>query len=1114
MHSSKHRSKRLTNVLHGVFAFAVALGVTPGLAAESAPRRIRFDHLTNADGLTQNSILAMTQDRLGFMWFGTFDGLNRYDGHRFKHFRYRPGESSSLASGRIRALAEDRAGHLWIGTDSGLDRLDPLHETITHYRHHPDDPASLAHDEVNALWVDATGALWVGTGGGLHRFDAAGGGAAGGGFARYRHDPQDPASLAHDTVLSIHGDRNGQLWIGTGGGLERFDAGRGGFVHHRHDAGDPASLSHDVVTAIHEDALGTLWIGTGGGLNRFDAAGGGAAGGGFVRYRHDPRDGASLGHDDVRAIHEDASGTLWIGTRGGGLDRFEAEAFLHYRHDSQNPGSLSDDDVISLYEDSFGGLWVGTDGGALNRFDPAQESFLHDRHHAGDPTSLSHDDVMALHEDRSGALWIGTDGGGLNRLEADRARRSFRHYRHDGRDPASLSHDSVFALWEDSVGGLWVGTRQGLNRLDPTRSWFKRYRHDPESPASLPHDDVRALLEDREGVLWIGTQGGGLSRFNPLNQSFVNYRHDPRDPASLSDDNVMVLLEDHAGTLWIGTRGGGLNRLAPARRAFERYPHDPDDPTSLSHGYVRALLEDHMGRLWVGTYGGGLNLLDRQRGTFVHLTQRSGLVNNVVYGILEDDLGRLWLSTNGGLARYEPVTGTWTDYDVRDGLQDNEFNSGAAWHGALNEMFFGGIHGFNSFFPERFTDDGRVPPLYLTSLRVFDREASLARAAPYVEEIELDHRQNFFSFEVAALDFRRSSRNRYRYRLEGFDSAWHHSESRPLASYTKVPPGRYVFRAQASSAGGLWNEEGLAVALVVSPPFWRTWWFHGLEILALAGLAAGVFRFQRRRLEHEQEDELHHQELLRKTEELDFARHVQLSMLPESNLEAEKVEIFGRMITATEIGGDYYDIFPPAKSRKAGKCCIVAGDAMGHGMAAGLVVGMLKAAIVHSLRKPGAKPKPERLVRSLNATLEEALPIRRLGMCLGVAMLDLADLTVELCSMGMPFPYHYRAAEDELVPLELEGLPLGLWRRLEAEPHRLQLAPGDALVMLSDGFPERRDQEDDVWGYEAVEKNLRTFCRTETSAEGIASRLIDACDLFAASREPEDDMTVVVVRAR
>ncbi len=849
--------QRLT--LGGALLASLSVAATPS-PAEVPPvssRDVHFRHLTNKDGLSQNTVFAIAQDRQGFMWFGTKVGLNRYDGYSFRTF------NKGLSEGFIRALREDPEGALWIGTyGGGLNRFDPVTETFTHYKNDPDNPASLSDDDIRALIVDRSGSLWVGTrGGGLNRLETDGS------FTRFQSRPNDPEGLSHNDIRAIVEDRSGNLWIGTyGGGLNRRSPD-GSVTQFRQRRGDPTSLIDNRIRALVEDRNDNLWVGTTDGLARLDPDRRT-----FTHFRHDPATPGSLSDNRVRSLFQDSSGDLWVGTRTG-LNLFDpdSETFVDYHRDPDDPLSLSGESAYSIFEDSSGGLWIGTYNGGLNRFDPAKESFQVYRHDPETPAvSLSADEVSALHADPSGQLWIGTFGGGLNRLDADR--EQFRHYRPDRNDSTSLADNRVSSLLTDSSGELWVGMYDsGLSRFDRETEAFTHYRHDPQDANSLSRDYVRALLEDSSGRLWIGTQGGGLNHFDPTSETFTHYRHDPKEPASLGHDSVVVLSEGLAGSLWVGTYGGGLDHFDPGTRTFTHHRFNPQNPTSLSHDAISAIHRDRVDNLWVGTYGGGLNRFDRETGTFTRFTEANSPMTNAILGLLEDERGRLWLSTNRGLTRFDPTAGHWTSYDIGDGLQDVEFNPGAFDLSPEGEMFFGGNRGFNAFFPERFTDNAFVPPVVLTSFKVFEQEISGDRASSYAEEIELSFEDNFFSFEFAALSFRRPDKNRYLYTLEGLDEGWIDAGSKRDARYTKVPPGDYVFRVKGSNNDGVWNEDGASVRITITPPFWQTPAFYAFEAFMILGLLASAFLIQRRRHKRHEAAALRELDLRRKHEELSAA---------------------------------------------------------------------------------------------------------------------------------------------------------------------------------------------------------------------------------------------------
>ncbi|MCB0156192.1 MAG: GGDEF domain-containing protein, partial [Anaerolineae bacterium] len=480
----------------------------------------------------------------------------------------------------------------------------------------------------------------------------------------------------------------------------------------------------------------------------------------------------------------------------------------------------------------------------LSKFKRSTEVFIHYTNTGGASASLSDSVVWGISEDPAGQLWVGTSSG-LNRIERESG--TVTVYRHQPDDPASLSGDFVPAVLTDHSGTLWVGVDEGgLNRYDPATDSFSAYRFAEEDPTSLSDDDVWSLFEDREGRLWVGTWGGGLNRFNPADETFTRYQPDPANPAGLSNDVIRVIRQDHTGRLWLGTNGGGLVNFDPAAETFTTYLTDPNQMSSLSGNVVRAILEDSRQTLWVGVDGGGLNKFDPATETFVHYREQDGLPNDTIYGIVEDDQGELWLSTNSGLARFDPVSETFKNYTASDGLQSNEFNQGAYFKSGAGELFFGGINGFNAFFPDQIQDNTYQPPVIVTAFQIFDKPVTLAQPLAELTELPLSYRDSVFSFEFAALDYTAPAENQYAYKLEGFDQEWIEAGPRRFATYTNLDGGEYTFRVRGSNNDGLWSEHEVAVKINITPPPWKTWWAYTLYVLAGAGVIFVYIRLRTR----------------------------------------------------------------------------------------------------------------------------------------------------------------------------------------------------------------------------------------------------------------------------
>ncbi len=811
---------------------------------------IRFQRLTVEDGLSQSSVNAIVQGPRGFLWLGTQDGLNRYDGYTFRVYKHDDTDPGSIAHNFVWAVLIDRHGDLWVGTDGGgLDRWDPSRDRFVHHRSVKDDPTTLPHDRVRALAEGPDGTIWVGTDAGLGALDPESGK-----FTRFPVDPADPKGPGHGRVRALHVGKSGSVFVGTdGGGLARLDPGVETFFRYPVGGENPAALGHPRVRTILEDRRGAIWVGTyEGGLHRLDPTSGT-----FVRYTRAEGDPDSLPHDRVRTVFEDRDGVIWVGTDAG-LARYRPDegGFATFRHDPADPNSLGNDRVLSLYQDRGGVLWAATQAG-LSRWNPGVASFAHIRQEGGRKSTLSANVVNAIAEGPEGRIWIGTYGGGLDAW--DRKKGTFENFRNAPSDPRSLADDRVMSLLWDRAGTLWVGTfERGLDRYDPRTRRFEHFRKDPALPGSLAADGVTGIREAPDGTIWVATFGGGLNRFDAESRQFVAYRHDPKDPRSLSSDRVMCLLAATDGTIWAGTEGGGLNRLNPSSGAFERIARDPSAKGALTSDVIWSVLEARDGSIWIGTQGGGLLRLspeDRRAGVdrFTAYTERSGLPNAFVYGILEDEAGAIWISTNKGISRLDPATGAVTNYDTTHGLQSLEFNFGAYAIARSGEMFFGGNNGFNAFHPSRVRRNAHAPQIVLTDIIRYDDDSRAVQPAWSSPALELTHRDQVVSFQFAAIDYTAPERNRYAYRLEGFDDSWIDLGTMRRATFTNLPAGRYILRVRASNNDGHWTEAGLALPIAVLPPPWRTWWAYTLYAGCLLALVLRYLAIQRAKLRREAE---------------------------------------------------------------------------------------------------------------------------------------------------------------------------------------------------------------------------------------------------------------------
>ncbi|MDX2153663.1 MAG: two-component regulator propeller domain-containing protein [Bryobacteraceae bacterium] len=782
---------------------------------------LKFAHLTTRDGLALDNVVSILQDRRGFMWFATGDGLNRYDGHSFVVYKNNPRDPLSLSANYIRDLLEDDQGNLWLVVHPGINKFDPTTERTTRYSPDPKNPNSLSGHAAWSIARDSRGHLWIGMADtGLDRFDPA--------TQTFTHYAKDSDGQPVGWITRLLEDRRGDIWFVGDRGLFRLRLENG------RPSGPPALIQRLSADDFFEDQAGDFWILAHSprvALVKYERRTGG-----LVEYPI----GVGAARVDSGRLLEDGINGIWVPSSQGMLyfDR-RAERFTQiFQHDDTNPHSLSDNSVARIYRDRAGLLWVATRDGGLNILNFQQEQFGHYRHRPGDANSLSPGKVTAMHEDTNGVLWVGSFPRALDRL--DRKTGEVTHFLPGPPNGNSIGRgNELNCVYKDSRGYLWVGGMgAGLDRFDERTGRFKHYRHNPADPHSLMTNDVVRLYEDANGDLWVG-QFGGVSRLDTLTDRFTNYRPGPPGSTSL-EYTISAFHRDRSGTLWLGTWSGALSRFDDRNNTFVNSAVERGKPGRLQGGSIFAIHEDGAGNLWLAT-SQGVYRYDRRRDTFTQYTEIQGLPTMDVMGVLADRAGRLWFSTKKGISRFDPRTETFRTYDVSDGLWGNDFTQSCYQQGRSGEMFFCGRHGITVFSPEAIRDNPYIPPVVITSLKIFNEappignKSELHKAIPYVDSLTLPYRKNVFSLDFAALSYANSHKNRYRYKLENFDGGWREAASRaPMATYTNLDPGRYIFRVQGSNSDGVWNEEGVSLPILITPPWYRT------DLFVASCIATGV----------------------------------------------------------------------------------------------------------------------------------------------------------------------------------------------------------------------------------------------------------------------------------
>jgi ligand-binding sensor domain-containing protein len=790
---------------------------------------LKFDHLDNIRALNYRSITAITQDAQGFIWYGSQDGLLRYDGYDVKVFKNEIGNPNSLSDNNIRALEADTLGNIWIATQGGgLSCYVTKEERFINYKNDPQNKNSISGNAVWSVMTDSKGILWVGTwSNGLNRFDT-------------KTKKFEKIADSIDPVLAIHEDEDGIIWFSSNG-LSFYNPetkSRGGYSANTFDS---LALKSNSIRSINSTGDGNIWVGTdNGGLNILNKN--------EKKFSHYTNDGSgqSPAGSGVYDIHFDNNNQVWLATNGG-LDvlNLETFAFTHYKNDPSDPASLSNNQPRAIFEDRTGGLWIGNEGDKINKL-LERKSFNTYRNVPGQANTLSSNLIRSLYEDETGLIWVGTQGGGLNLL--DRSSGEVSMFEQND----LLVNQEISAIYKDEEGKIWIGTwGGGINIYDPLMGTMDTIQSKPGVANSLPDNRIQVFHKDKSGVFWVGTENG-LASYNAFSQTWKKPNHDQLK----STIQGKAFIEDDDGTLYIGT-WSGLNKLSPDRTSITTYGLQTENRAGLSSDHVISLHMDTDKKLWIGTFGGGLNVLDIRSGDLKSYTEKDGLPNNVVFGILEDGDNNIWVSTNNGLAKLNKANEQFRSYDASEGLQSNEFYWGASYKNSDGSMMFGGVNGLNIFYPNEIKNNTNIPPIVISDFQIFNRpvgigkDSLLNQSISFTQELDLDYSLSVLTFSFAALNFNSPEKNQYAYMLEGFDDDWNYVGNKRTATYTNLNADEYVFKVKGSNNDNVWNEEGVQLVINISPPFWNTWWFYLLIGGALFGVVRVFISYRERSLNHD-----------------------------------------------------------------------------------------------------------------------------------------------------------------------------------------------------------------------------------------------------------------------
>lgn len=810
----------------------------------SAQNEAIFSKLTRVDGLSHNNVYSIMQDRFGFMWFGTQDGLNRYDGFNFKQFYHEPSNNNSLSSSNLACFLESNNGTLWFGTYyGGLDMYDPLTDKFTHFLHIEGDVSSISSNNISCIVEDSIGNLWIGTsGGGFNYLDTKDNR-----FTRYNHKDDVFNTVSSNDVNAIVQDSINNLWIGTNNGLDYYDLKEKEFIHFVLGYESYDQRKQLAIKALLIDKDGLLWIGSSNGLFTFNKETND-----LKEYKHEIRDSYSLSDDLINAIYQDSDGNIWVGTEHG-LSFYDKEKdrFINYYFDITNPYSISSNRIWSIYEDRAKILWIGTKGGGVNKLDLKRKKFYSLSFMPNNPLSLSHPSVSSIVADSSGNIWLGTDGGGICVFNKKEVTTKCFNQRFNKQN--SLSDDQI---WSSCYGRgkIWLGMHLGgLNSVEVVdKEYVVKHFMKTGDSLGIANNQVNALMCDKDGFLWIATRDG-LSKMIDTSVTqppyFIRFKKNYSDSNSLSDNYITSLYQDHQGDLWIGTYSMGLNKMNIKTGKTVHFVSDINNSNTIGSNGIHTIFEDHLGVLWVGTAGGGLSKLNQDGKTFTRYYQKDGLASNEVMGILEDRSGFLWISTTKGLSKFDPLNEKFTNFDITDGLMNDGFNSSSVYQDEDGWMYFGTNSGLVYFDPSQIKLNPYIPDIVITKFTLLEddkwksRELFISKYSAESNQIILDYDENMFSIEFASLDYTNPGENIFQYKIDQINKEWIDYGNKRSIMVTNLEPGEYTFRIRGSNNDKLLNNEGIVLTIIVRPPFWKTEGFFFILGLVIILIFISIYSF-------------------------------------------------------------------------------------------------------------------------------------------------------------------------------------------------------------------------------------------------------------------------------
>jgi serine phosphatase RsbU (regulator of sigma subunit)/ligand-binding sensor domain-containing protein len=1061
---------------------------------------IILNKITSEEGLLDDVATAIVQDANGLMWFGTRSGLVRYDGIKLENFTYDPNLPDGLSGNNILGLHIDKSGVLWIGTINGLCRFDQILDRPVKITIKIDD--QFIYPYIQGITSSNNGLIWIATlDDGIISYDPN--------LNKSVQYLSSKNGLLSNRSFELYCASDGILWICTDKGLNSYDQEKQLFKTYLHEKGNAKTISSNSIISISEGTDGDLWLGTlDSGLDRFNTKKGLIA-----NYKREENNN-SINANYVRSLHFNEN-ELWIGIGRGsnGLDRLDTETgiFENYKITNQNQeifGSSTNEILI----DKTGIVWISRSLNGINYFDPSLKNY---KKYLIDNSGMENlvNRIYGIYPVTNTQLWASTFDG---LVLFDLQKGVQKHIRDNG--DLRLLHNNAILVNNE----LWIPTRtSGILRYNLNSEKITYINQNSNNEKGISSNYVNILLKDKEGIVWSGSRDGGLDRINPKTNIVKRYNHIPGNSESLPDNSVYALFELNENELWIGTNGG-LGLFNKNNESFENYYYNPNDTSSLSAQQVSYILKSKNGSFWISSYGGGLNKFDADKKTFQRFTsQKNNIPNNTVYSLIEDDKSFLWVSTAKGIARFSPITGTY-DYliDLPDNYKVNKFPNG--------NIIFSGPRGMLVFDPNKIKYNSSPPIVSLSKFNINSEVSSkvnndsLKYTLAKKGSIELNHFENDLDIQFTVAHYSDASKNKLSVFLEGYDINWRSLGSVMSINYTNLDPGKYILKAKGASAYGVWTEEPISYRIIINPPWWKTWWAYLSYIFVGLGLLYSIRSFELNRQYKntaikesklraetaefqakaaEAQSRVIQAENDRKSQELEEARQLQLSMLPKQLPKIQNLDIAVYMKTATEVGGDYYDF----AISDDGTLNVGIGDATGHGMQAGTIVTLIKGLYTSEVSK-------KELLTFLRETSNAIKGIELGRLMMAFSLLKIKGNKVQFSSAGMPPMYIYRSESNIVEEINLKGMPLGAIKNFEYKLYNTELRGGDCLLLMSDGYPELENSKNEQIGYERLKTQFAEVALKQP--DDIIQYFKDSGSEWVNDKEPDDDVTFVVIKMK